>query len=58
MNADTLSVLSCTTNNVTVQIRSDGYGEDIFWSLTPNGNTCGVGEIDNGGNPGLNCSSA
>lgn len=57
VTADTLTVLSCTNNNVSIVFETDGFWEDTFWSLVPNGNACGVWEIANGWNPNLTCAS-
>ncbi|MDC0505967.1 PA14 domain-containing protein [Candidatus Gracilibacteria bacterium] len=44
-------------NDVSIAFETDNWGEDTFWSLVPTGNACGAGEIANGGNPALDCSS-
>ncbi|MDC0505968.1 hypothetical protein OAN96_00050 [Candidatus Gracilibacteria bacterium] len=56
-SADPLTVRACNINDVDLVFETDNFGEDIFWSLTPNGNACGTGEVSNGGNPALDCTS-
>jgi len=48
---------SCGLNDVDIIFETDTYGEDTFWSLVPDGNACGVWELDNGWNTNLNCAS-
>jgi len=57
-SADVLTVRACGINDVNVVFETDDYGEDIYWSLTPSGNACGVWEIANGWNPNLDCTTA
>mgnify|MGYP005620631597 CR=1 FL=1 len=52
-----LDVISCGVNDVRLSFVTDNWWEDVFWSLVPDENACGVEEIANGGNPNLNCSS-
>jgi len=57
-SADTLTVLACGINDVDIIFETDNFWEDIYWSLTPSGNACGIGEIANWGNPNLDCTTA
>jgi len=55
--ADTITVRECSVNDVNIVFETDNFAEDTYWSLTPNGNACGVWEIANGGNTNLTCAS-
>ncbi len=55
--ADTLTVRACNVNDVSLAFETDNWWEDVYWSLTPTGNACGVWEIANGWNPNLDCTT-
>jgi len=42
--------------SITIEITTDSWGEEVYWELVPNGNSCGTGTIFAGGNTGeLTC---
>ena len=43
---------------VTMIVNTDDYGLEGYWQLIPNGNACGTGTIDEGGNSAVGCSGA
>ncbi len=46
----TVNALNCAVNDVTIQYNTDSWWYETFWSLTPSGNACGVGQIASGWN--------
>jgi hypothetical protein len=43
---------------VTVTVKTDGYGGEGYWELVPSGNACGTGTIFAGGNNNVGCNGA
>ena len=43
---------------VTLDVHTDAYGGEGYWQIVPNGNACGTGTIDEGGNTLVGCSGA
>jgi hypothetical protein len=43
---------------VTIDVGTDNWGEEVYWELAPTGNTCGsVATIFSGGNTGVGCNA-
>jgi len=43
---------------VTIDIGTDNWGEEVYWELAPTGSACGsVATIFSGGNPGVGCNA-
>jgi hypothetical protein len=43
---------------VTIAVKIDAYGNEGYWELLPQGNSCGTGTIFSGGNSSVGCSGA
>jgi len=49
------SQCSVGLSEVYLKIHTDGSGNQGYWQLVPDGNSCGVGTIISGGNPAVGC---
>src|SRR5687768_9899488 len=45
-------------STVTIDVKTDDYGYEIYWQLLPTGNSCGTGTIFAGGNTLVGCGGA
>ena len=58
--ATVISFAQCPTGQteVSIDISTDNWGFEIYWELTPTGNTCGSGStIFSGGNTAVGCNA-
>ena len=45
-------------SEVTIDVWTDNFGEEVYWELAPTGSACGsVSTIFSGGNPGVGCNA-
>jgi hypothetical protein len=54
------AIAQCPTgeSEVTIDIGTDNWGEEVYWELAPTGSACGsVATIFSGGNPGVGCNA-
>ncbi|MFQ3332656.1 MAG: hypothetical protein ACI8ZH_000548 [Flavobacteriales bacterium] len=53
-----MSLFTFAQTQVTIDVGTDNWGEEIYWELTPTGNNCGsAATIFSGGNSGVGCNA-
>ena len=58
MSIYTFSQCPAGQTEVTIDVGTDNWGEEVYWELTPTGNNCGSSAtLFSGGNAGVGCSA-
>jgi len=53
-----VSVFTFAQTQVTIDVGTDNWGEEVYWELTPTGNSCGsAATLFSGGNAGVGCNA-